>query len=102
MNDDAVTQVPVMEDRHQLILTWFSVSLDELAVGFALGVRGVSLGLALLYIAAQAFVITFVGLALGQRLGAYLKERAELTAGIVLLLMGFLIIISEVAAIHVL
>src|ERR1700730_2462332 len=33
MTDGEVTQAPVMENRHQLILTGFSVSLDELAVG---------------------------------------------------------------------
>ena len=101
-DDDAVAPPPVTEEWRQLILTGLSVSLDELAVGFALGVRGVSLGLSLSYIAMQAFALTFVGLELGQRLGALLKERAKLVAGIVLLVLGFAIILSELTGAHIL
>jgi putative Mn2+ efflux pump MntP len=71
-----------------LLLVGLSVSLDELAIGFSLGVRHVALGPALGYIAAQAFVVTFIGLSLGQRLGKKLGERAELASGILLALLG--------------
>jgi putative Mn2+ efflux pump MntP len=77
--------------------TWLlglSVSLDELAVGFALGVVGASLGIALACIALQAFAITFLGLAIGARVGKRLQERAELVAGILLVLLGVGIVIS--------
>ncbi len=88
---------PLPDDRRRpLILTGLSVSLDELAIGFALGVLHVSLGPALAYIAVQAFALTFVGLLIGRRLGKALGERAELAAGMVLTLLGIAIFISEI------
>jgi putative Mn2+ efflux pump MntP len=91
-----------LEGNQALILTGLSVSLDELAVGFALGVLGVPTGLALGYIALQAFVLTFIGLRLGQRIGHRLGEWAELAAGTVFALLGIALIISEATGSHIL
>lgn len=77
----------------RLLLTALSVSLDELAVGFSLGVLHVALGLALIYIAAQALLVTYAGLAFGRRLGARLEERAELASGVALTLLGIILIL---------
>lgn len=87
------------QDR-SILITGLSVSLDELAVGFSLGVLGVALGPALVYIALQAFALTFAGLWLGTRVGAKMGERAELTAGIVLALLGAAVIIGEATGVH--
>jgi len=78
-----------------LLLTGFSIGLDELAVGFSLGVLGVALGPALGYIAIQAFVLTIAGLFLGERIGGRLGERAELAAGIALTLLAVALIVNE-------
>lgn len=99
-DDEASDFSPAAEKRRPLLLTGLSVSLDELAVGFALGVLHVPLGPALAYIAVQAFALTFVGLLIGQRLGKHLGERAELAAGIVLALLGVAIFLSEVTGAH--
>ena len=93
-NDESGEKGQVMEGR-QLLLTGLSVSLDELAVGFSLGVLQVALGPALAYIAAQAFAVTFVGLALGHRWGSRLGERAEFVSGAVLTLLGIVLLIAE-------
>jgi len=84
----------------RLLLVGLSVSLDELAIGFTLGVLRVPLSLALTYIAVQAFTVTFLGLALGQRLGARIGERTEVVAGIVLMLLGSALVLSEAAGRH--
>lgn len=100
-DDDAVSDLsPAAEKKRPLLLTGLSVSLDELAVGFALGVLHVPLGPALAYIAVQAFALTFVGLLIGQRLGKRLGERAELAAGVVLALLGVAIFVSEITGSH--
>lgn len=91
----------VRQDR-SILITGFSVSLDELAVGFSLGVLGIALGPALLYIAVQAFVLTFLGLWLGTRVGARFGERAELAAGIVLTLLGAALIAGEATGVRLL
>ena len=59
-----------------IVMTGLSVSIDEVAIGFALGVMHVRLGLALLYIGVQAFALTFLGLWLGSHVGRRLGERA--------------------------
>lgn len=99
-DDEEIDLSPSAERRRPLLLTGLSVSLDELAVGFALGVLHVPLGPALAYIAVQAFALTFVGLLIGQRLGKRLGARAELAAGVVLALLGVAIFISEITGAH--
>jgi putative Mn2+ efflux pump MntP len=93
-DDDAIPDVGAMQGR-KLLLTGLSVSLDELAVGFSLGVLDVPLGPALAYIAIQAFGVTFLGLRLGQALGARLGRRAELASGVVLTVLGIAIGLGE-------
>lgn len=78
-----------------LLLTGLSVGLDELAVGFSLGVLGVSIGPALGYIAVQAFALTVLGLFLGERIGRRLGARAELASGVVLIALGLALFASE-------
>ncbi len=99
-DDDDDDGVPTDLTGRRLVLTGLSVSLDELAVGFSLGVLGVPLGLALGYVAVQAFALTFIGLALGGRLGRHLGERAELASGVVLVLLGLALLISEATGAH--
>ncbi len=99
-DDDVPSRAAMAERPRALLLAGLSVSLDELAVGLALGVLHVPLGPALAYIALQAFVLTFSGLALGTRLGARLGERAELVAGVVLALLGLALLLSEATGGH--
>ncbi len=82
-------------DLRAVLLAGLSVSIDELAIGVALGVMHVAIGPALAYIAVQAFALTFAGLWLGSRVGHALGERAELAAGILLLLLGLGLIVAQ-------
>lgn len=79
----------------RLLLAGLSVSLDELAVGFSLGVLHAPVGPALAFIALQAFALTLLGLSLGQRLGGRFGERAELASGTVLILLGFAVAVEQ-------
>lgn len=78
-----------------------AISLDELAVGFSLGVLGVPIGAALGYIALQAFAITLIGLAVGNRVGVRLQTRAEVAAGVLLLLLGAIVIVTSALGIAI-
>jgi putative Mn2+ efflux pump MntP len=98
--DDDDEKKPPSVEGNKLFLTGLSVSLDELAVGFSLGILHVALGPTLVYIAGQAFVITFAGLALGTRLGRSLEDKAELTSGIVLTLLGVALLINQATGKH--
>ncbi|HZT95606.1 MAG TPA: manganese efflux pump [Chloroflexota bacterium] len=86
-----------IEGWRTLLISSLSVSMDELAVGFSLGLIGVPIGAAVILIALQAFVVTTIGLGLGHRLGSGLSEHAEAASGLVLLLLaGFLTLESVV------
>lgn len=100
LSDDGSASLADVGDARKLLLTGLSVSLDELAVGFSLGVLGAPLGPALGYIAIQAFALTMLGLRLGRGLGQRLGERAELASGVVLSLLGAALIISEATGSH--
>lgn len=71
-----------------LVLISLSVSMDELAIGFSLGILGASIYVAVPLIAAQAFVITLVGIRIGGALGRRVASWAELMAGAVLAFVG--------------
>ena len=62
-----------------------SVSLDELAIGFTIGLLGLPLALVIALIAGQALLASQAGSRLGARVGASLRERADQIAGLVLI-----------------
>jgi putative Mn2+ efflux pump MntP len=64
------------------------ISLDELAIGFSVGLLRISIILAAALIAVQAFVAAQIGVRLGQRLGENLREAAEKLAGAMLVILG--------------
>ncbi|MBB4686780.1 manganese efflux pump MntP [Amycolatopsis jiangsuensis] len=64
------------------------ISLDELAIGFSLGLVHLPVVPVLAGIAAQAFVAAQLGLRLGNRISERYREGAERLAGIVLLALG--------------
>lgn len=71
-----------------LILIGLSVSLDELAIGFTLGLLGVPVLPALVAIGTQAFVASQVGFRFGSSLSGRFREVAERLAGIVLIALA--------------
>jgi putative Mn2+ efflux pump MntP len=72
--------------------TALTVSFDELAAGFSLGLLRIPLALAAPLIAAQAFALTLIGTALGHRLGEAVGERAEMLSGVVLALLAIFLL----------
>ncbi|SHJ74554.1 Putative Mn2+ efflux pump MntP [Alicyclobacillus tolerans] len=80
-----------------LIITALSISLDELAVGFSIGLIGVPVVLTIILVALQAFLFTIIGLTFGSRLKRHLGEWAEKFAGIVIGLLGLWILVDAIA-----
>ncbi|MEP6909934.1 MAG: manganese efflux pump [Actinomycetota bacterium] len=81
-----------------LIGLGISISLDELAMGFTIGLLHLSIILAVILIGAQAFVVAQLGLRLGARLGSGAREWAERLAGVALVGLGVLILVEKLAA----
>jgi manganese efflux pump family protein len=80
-----------------LIALGVSISLDELAIGFTIGLAHLLITAVIIAIALQAFVAAQLGLAIGARIGERWRERAEQAAGIALILLGIYLIASEPA-----
>ena len=74
-----------------LLALGISISLDELAIGFTIGLLHLSLWLAIVLIGAQAFLFAQIGLRLGTHVNEELRERAEQFAGLALLALAVLL-----------
>src|SRR6476660_6962939 len=74
-----------------LIGVGISISHDELAIGFSIGLSHVSIWLAVLLIGLQAFVAAQLGLRLGNRMSKHARERAEQHAGGALIALAVLL-----------
>ena len=74
-----------------------SISLDELAMGFTIGLLHLSIVWAVILIGAQAFLVAQVGFRLGARLGEATREAAEKIAGLALLGLGVLVLVEQLA-----
>lgn len=78
------------------LLLGLSISLDELAIGFTLGLLRLPAGLVILLIAIQALIATQLGLRLGSRLSDRWRETAEHLAGLALITLA-LVLLAEKA-----
>jgi putative Mn2+ efflux pump MntP len=66
----------------------FTLSLDELGAGFALGLADLPLIPVVLAIAVETFLATLLGFTLGNRLSERLHERARQFGAIALIILG--------------
>jgi putative Mn2+ efflux pump MntP len=64
------------------------ISIDELAIGFTIGLLRFPVLVIIALIGAQAFIVTQLGIRLGQRVGERIREGAERLAGVALALLG--------------
>jgi len=78
-----------------LVALGISISLNELAIGFSIGLARLPVTAIIIAIAVQAFLAAQLGLALGSRIGDRWRERAERIAGIALILLGAYLIADQ-------
>lgn len=72
-----------------------SISTDELAIGFTIGLLRFSILLILVLIGIQTFVATQLGIRLGARLGERIREGAERLAGVALAALGLILLVEK-------
>ncbi len=75
-----------------VLLLGLSISLDELAIGFTLGLLRLPAALVIALIAVQAVIVTQLGLLLGNRLSERLREAAERLAGLALTTLAIVLL----------
>jgi putative Mn2+ efflux pump MntP len=74
-----------------------SISLDELAIGFSAGLLRLPLTALVIAIAAQAIIVTQIGVRLGRRVGERWRESAERIAAIALITLGVVLVASTLS-----
>ena len=72
-----------------------ATSIDALAVGVTFAFLQVNIVPAVLFIGCTTFVLSAIGIKIGNLFGTRYKSRAELAGGIVLILMGCKILIEH-------
>lgn len=74
-------------------------SLDALAVGVTFAFQDAPIIIAISLIGITTFLISAIGVKIGNKFGAKYKSKAELTGGIVLIVMGCTILIKDLCSI---
>lgn len=75
-----------------------SISLDELAVGFTLGLLKLPILTVIIAIAAQTLCVTQIGMRVGQRLGGHVHERVEQLAGLGLIALACILLTEQLTS----
>lgn len=79
----------------RLILTAVALSMDNLVVGFSLGVQHIALIEAVAVFAVVSVGLSLLGLEFGRRLAAAVEFGSQYLAGIVLVAVGILVAVGE-------
>lgn len=98
--DDDEDRAERLSGAHGLamIVLGVSISTDELAIGFSLGLVRLPVVPVIVAIAAQALVASQLGLALGTFVGDRFRERAERLAALALIVLGGYLIAERALA----
>ncbi len=82
-------------DLKELFLLAVATSIDALAIGVTLAFLGVNIWFAAALIAAVTFVLSLIGVGLGNRVGARFNRAATFAGGAVLILIGLRILLEH-------
>ena len=83
-------------DHRQLLLMAVATSIDALAVGVTFAFLDTAIVPAISIIGTTTFCISVAGVAVGCWFGARYKKRAEITGGVILILLGVKILLEHV------
>ena len=79
----------------ELLMLAIATSIDALAVGIAFAfTEGTDIWLSIALIGCVTFVLSAVGVAVGNRFGSKYEKKAELVGGVVLILLGVKILLE--------
>ena len=84
----------------QLTLYAVATSIDALAVGVSFACLSVNIWTSVAVIGIITFVISLIGVIIGNKVGDKFKEKAELVGGIILILIGLKILLEHLGIIN--
>lgn len=82
-------------DYRQLLLLAIATSVDALAVGVTFAFLNVSIVPAVSVIGVTTFCLSAAGVAVGNFFGSRYQKQAEITGGVILILLGFKILLEH-------
>ena len=85
--------IAIITHRVMLILA-IATSIDAMAAGFTLTILDVNPFIACAIIGATTFCFSWAGVFIGTKSGTWLESKAELTGGIILILIGLKILLA--------
>jgi manganese efflux pump family protein len=96
-DDDEVRRLRLLESARgwAIVVLGLGISLDELAIGFGIGLLRLPLVVLVILIAIQAFLAAQLGMRLGSRLAEKTRGAAEKLAGAVLVLTAAVIVVEK-------
>jgi putative Mn2+ efflux pump MntP len=98
-DEDDEQKVRLLESARgwSIVVLGVGISVDELAVGFGVGLLRLPLLLLIGLIAVQAFLAAQLGMRLGSRLAENAREAAGRVAGVLLILAAVLVVAEHLA-----
>lgn len=96
-DDDIVLPMDAKLDIKELVLMAVATSIDALAVGitFAFYIN-TKIFCNIAIIGITTFVLSFIGVAIGNKFGTKFKRKAEIAGGIILMLIGLKILLEGI------
>lgn len=82
-------------DFKTMVVLAIATSIDALAIGVTLAFLNVNIYLAVSIIGTITFVISIIGVKIGNVFGDKYESKAEITGGIILILLGFKILLEH-------
>ena len=93
--DDEVEKRNDKVDARTMIVLAIATSIDALAIGVTFAFFEVNLLLAILIIGVITFVLSVLGVIIGNKFGDKFQNRAELAGGIILIIIGLKILLEH-------
>lgn len=81
-------------DFKTMVLLAIATSIDALAAGVAFAMDDINIVIAVLIIGVSTFLLSFLGVKIGNVFGTKYKSKAEICGGVALILMGIKILVE--------
>jgi putative Mn2+ efflux pump MntP len=100
-DDDEDQKMRLLESARgwAVVVLGLGISVDELAIGFGVGLLRLPLLLLIVLIAMQAFLAAQLGMRLGSRVAENAREAAGRIAGVLLILAALLLVGEHIAGV---